>query len=61
MFDFSTRQWQKLPGIPSKRVFAMYTHNHKNLFSIGGLNQPASQGFSDVFEIFDIDKGNFFY
>jgi len=57
MFDFSTKQWIKLPDIPSKRVFALYTTDGKRFYSVGGLNQPASSGFSDVCEIFDIDKG----
>ena len=60
MFDFSTRQWQKLPDIPSKRVFAMYTTDGKHIFSIGGLRHPASEGFSDTCEVFDIDKGKLY-
>ena len=57
VFDFSERKWRKLPDVPSKRVFAMYAANDKKIFSVGGLNQPAKDGFSDVCEVFDIEKG----
>ena len=57
VFDFDKRQWSSLPDIPSKRVFAMYATDEKHIFSVGGLLQPASQGFSDVCEAFNIEKG----
>lgn len=57
VFDFSTRQWSSLPNIPNARVFAMYTTSDTQIFSIGGLLHPATTGFSDVCEVFDISKG----
>ncbi|GFS23819.1 kelch domain-containing protein 8B [Elysia marginata] len=57
MFDFDTRQWTSLPDIPSKRVFAMYATDGKHIFSVGGLLQPANQGFSDICESYNIEKG----
>ena len=47
-----------MPDIPSKRVFAMYAATDTHIFSIGGLNQPANLGFSDVCEVYDIAQGN---
>jgi hypothetical protein len=44
--------------VPSKRVFAMYAATDKYLFSIGGLIQPGKKGFSNVCEVFDLEKGN---
>jgi N-acetylneuraminic acid mutarotase len=56
VYDFETAKWRCLPDIPTKRVFALYTHSDSHIFSVGGLNQDARQGFTDVTEIFDIDK-----
>lgn len=56
VFDFSTNSWEKLPDVPSKRVFAMYTSSDSHIFSMGGLKQPASEGFSDACEAFDVEK-----
>lgn len=55
-YDFTEDKWEKLPDIPSKRVFAMYAASDKFIFSIGGLKQPATEGFSDACEVFDIEK-----
>jgi len=57
VFDFETQQWRKLPSVPSKRVFAMYTATDRHIFSIGGLIQPGNKGFSDACEVFDLEKG----
>jgi hypothetical protein len=57
VFDFATNKWRSLPDIPSKRVFALYTHSDTHIFSVGGLNPDASQGFSDVTEVFDLQTG----
>ncbi len=35
VFDFAENKWRKLPDIPSKRVFALYTHSDKHIYSIG--------------------------
>ena len=35
VFDFTEKKWRKLPDIPSKRVFAMYTHSDTHIFSLG--------------------------
>ena len=56
-FDFETNKWQTLPNIPSKRVFPSYAATDTHIFSVGGLNQKATDGFSDVTEVFDIEKG----
>lgn len=56
VYDFETNRWRSLPNVPSKRVFALYTHSDSHIFSIGGLNQDPRQGFSDVTEVFDLDK-----
>ncbi len=37
VFDFAENKWRKLPDIPSKRVFALYTHSEKHIYSIGKL------------------------
>jgi len=58
MFDFETSRWRSLPDIPSKRVFALYTHSDTHIFSVGGLNQDAKQGFTDVVEVFDLEQGS---
>lgn len=55
-YDFTEDKWEKLPDIPSKRVFAMYTTTDKFIFSLGGLKQPATDGFSDACEVFDTEK-----
>ena len=57
VFDFADSTWRKLPNIPSKRVFALYTHSDTHIYSIGGLKETSSEGFSDVTEVFDIEKG----
>lgn len=56
--DFREGKWTKLPDIPSKRVFALYTHSDQQLFSVGGLLQDAKAGFSNALEIFDVRNGN---
>ncbi|KAH9489618.1 Kelch domain-containing protein 8B [Bulinus truncatus] len=56
VYDFSTKKWSKFQDIPSKRVFAMYAASDSHIFSVGGLLQPASDGFSDVCEVFSIEK-----
>lgn len=60
-YDFTEDKWEKLPDIPSKRVFAMYTATDKYIFSIGGLKQPATEGFSDACEVFDSEKSKFLF
>ena len=57
VFDFAENKWRKLPDIPSKRVFALYTHSDTHIYSLGGLKETATEGFSDVTEVFDIEKG----
>jgi Kelch motif len=57
VYDFETNRWRSLPDIPSKRVFALYTHSDTHIFSVGGLNQDPKQGFSNNTEVFDLDKG----
>jgi len=57
VFDFATSKWRQLPDIPSKRVFAVYAHSDSHIYSVGGLNADAKQGFSDVTEVFDLEKG----
>ena len=58
-YDFTEDKWEKLPDIPSKRVFAMYTTTDKFIFSLGGLKQPATDGFSDACEVFDTEKSKY--
>ncbi len=57
VFDFDENKWRKLPDIPSKRVFVLYTASDTHIFSIGGLSQNAEKGFSDATEAFDLEKG----
>ncbi|XP_076468690.1 uncharacterized protein LOC143299397 [Babylonia areolata] len=57
VYDFTEQKWTKLPDIPSKRVFAMYAATDTHVFSVGGLNQPANLGFSQVCEVYDIKAG----
>jgi len=57
VYDFETSRWRTLPDIPSKRVFALYAHSDTHIFSVGGLQQDARQGFTDVTEVFDLDTG----
>nr|KAG5705559.1 hypothetical protein BaRGS_034757 [Batillaria attramentaria] len=57
VYDFNEKKWTQLPDVPSKRVFAMYAATDTHIFSAGGLNQPASEGFSDACEVFDIATG----
>ena len=57
MYDFAEDSWRKLPDVLSKRVFAMYAATDKYILSIGGLIQPGKKGFSNVCEVFDLDKG----
>lgn len=57
VFDFATSKWRQLPDVPSKRVFAFYAHSDSHVYSVGGLNADAKQGFSDVTEVFDLEKG----
>ena len=59
MYDFEKQKWRQLPDVPSKRVFALYTTSGTKIFSLGGLNQNAQQGFSDRCEVFDIEKGTY--
>ncbi|XP_060062953.1 kelch domain-containing protein 8B-like [Ylistrum balloti] len=54
-YDFEQKKWERLDDIPSKRVFAMYTAADKYIFSIGGLNQPATLGFSRTMEMFNTE------
>lgn len=58
VYDFDEDKWEKLPDIPSKRVFALYAASDTHIFSMGGLLQPASGGFSDACEVFDINTSN---
>ena len=57
VYDFETSRWRSLADIPSKRVFAVYACSDSHIFSVGGLQPDASQGFSDVTEVFDLDTG----
>lgn len=59
-YDFEADKWTKLPDIPSKRVFAMNTTADKYIFHIGGLQQPATLGFSDSCDKFDTEKGEYY-
>ena len=59
VYDFFDEKWRKLPDVPSKRVFAMYTATDKHIVSLGGLIQPGNRGFSDACEVFDLEKGEF--
>ena len=61
VFDFETNRWRCLPDVPSKRVFALYTHSDTHIFSVGGLNQDPKLGFSDVTEVFDLETGILIY
>lgn len=57
-YDFRECKWRKLPDIPSKRVFAMYTTDDDNkIFSCGGLNQNPKDGMSAAMESYDIRNG----
>ncbi|KAK3608348.1 hypothetical protein CHS0354_030803 [Potamilus streckersoni] len=56
VYDFKEEKWEKLPDVPSKRVFALYTHTECHIFSMGGLIQPGTEGFSNACEIFDLEK-----
>ncbi|KAL5014859.1 hypothetical protein ScPMuIL_009129 [Solemya velum] len=58
VYDFDEDKWEKLTDIPSKRVFALYAASDTHIFSMGGLRQPASDGFSDACEVFDIATKN---
>jgi hypothetical protein len=60
VYDFETNRWRSLPDIPSKRVFALYAHSDTHIFSVGGLNEDPRQGFSDVTEVFSLDKGKYY-
>ena len=58
-YDFREGKWKKLPDIPSKRVFALYSTDKDNkIFSCGGLNQDPKQGMSGAMETFDIRNGH---
>ena len=61
VYDFETCAWTKLPNVPSKRVFAMYTATDKHIFSIGGLIQPGNSGFSDACEVFDLQTSKWWF
>ena len=61
VFDFEAKKWRKLEAVPSKRVFAMYGSSERHIYSVGGLLTPANKGFSDVCEVFDIEKGTGLY
>jgi hypothetical protein len=37
----------------------MYTATDKLIFSLGGLKQPATDGFSDACEVFDTEKSKY--
>ena len=39
----------------------MYCATDKHIFSIGGLKQPATDGFSDACEVFDTEKSKYTY
>ncbi|OWF35298.1 kelch domain-containing protein 8B-like [Mizuhopecten yessoensis] len=56
-YDFEQNKWEQLANIPgmTKRVFAMYAAADKYIFSIGGLNQPATLGFSSAMELFNTE------
>ncbi|XP_050412233.1 kelch domain-containing protein 8A [Patella vulgata] len=56
VFDFSLDKWESLENIPSKRVFAMYAATDTHIFSMGGLGQPASKGFTNTCEVYNIEK-----
>lgn len=56
VYNFEKQEWNKLPDIPSRRVFAIYVSSDTHIFSMGGLNQNPKDGFSDVLEIYDIEK-----
>lgn len=58
VFDFATNKWTQLPDIPSKRVFPNYVRAGTCIVSVGGLKQPASEGFSQACEVFDTAAQN---
>ena len=58
VFDFATSKWTQLPDIPSKRVFPNYVKAGNCIVSVGGLKQPASEGFSQACEVFDTAAEN---
>lgn len=58
VFDFETNKWTQLENIPSKRVFPNYVKAGTCIISVGGLNQPASDGFSQACEVFDTANEN---
>lgn len=57
VYDFTTKKWSTLSDIPSKRVFAMYAASDSHIHSVGGLLQPANQGFSDACEVYSLQEG----
>lgn len=57
VYDFNDKKWTKLPDIPTKRVFSGSTATETHIFIAGGLKTPASEGFSNECNVFDIAKG----
>lgn len=55
-YDFRSPRWEKLPDLPSKCVFvgSAADVDGKRLYFVGGLHQPATKGFANDFNVFDI-------
>jgi len=55
-YDFREKRWNKLPDAPSKRVFVGNALDQKarRIYVVGGLSHPASEGFSNELQAFDI-------
>lgn len=57
VFDTQQNLWKIFPELPGKRVFTKSLLVSDRLFILGGLHQPATQGFSSSVDFFDMTEG----
>jgi len=56
VYDLSTGLWKQFPDHPGNRVFMQIVKLHERIFVIGGLNQPATQGFCQEVNFYDMNE-----
>jgi len=54
VYDFTQNLWKVFSDHPGHRVFHQIIKLHERIFVIGGLNQPAEQGFSGDVHFYDM-------
>ena len=57
MYNFQSRNWIKLPDVPSKRIFASYSATKDYIYSVGGLAETTADGFTNFCQSFNLKSG----